>query len=207
MAASQTTTELHQAVLACLQQTTGPDRQGIKAAEAQLPALAQQPGFGVVLVQVALASPQEVPAHLRQLAAVLLKQYVKQHWIQGERGFVPPETSKADKAHIRNALPAGLRDPDSKIRTAVAMAIAAVANWDWPQDWPGLLESIVSSIKQRDDGPLGESPAQQYSSSCLASTTHTDSYQACMCDVSTRRQGRSQHLLQTCTHRPKSPPL
>lgn len=88
MAASQA--ELHQAVLACLQQTTGPDPQGIKAAEAQLSALAQQPGFGVVLVQVALASPHDVAAHLRQLAAVLLKQYVKQHWIQGERGFVPP---------------------------------------------------------------------------------------------------------------------
>jgi hypothetical protein len=66
------------------------------------------------------------------------------------------ETSKADKAVIRNALPAGLRDPDSKIRTAVAMAIAAVANWDWPQEWPGLLENIVSSVKQRSDPNLGE---------------------------------------------------
>lgn len=36
------------------------------------------------------------------------------------------------------------------------MAIAAVANWDWPQEWPGLLENIVSSIKQRSDPNLGE---------------------------------------------------
>jgi hypothetical protein len=39
------------------------------------------------------------------------------------------------------------------------MAIAAVANWDWPNDWPGLLENIVSSIKQRSDPQLGEFPS------------------------------------------------
>lgn len=182
-----------QPVLLCLQQTQSPDPQGIKQAEQQLKALAQQSGYGCVLAQIALASPQEVSAHIRQLAAVLLKQYVKQHWVAGERGFEPPgsallkmllvthhrhqrparwgssgvcantvqlclfaETSREDKAQIRNALPSGLRDPDSKIRTAIAMAIAAVANWDWPQDWPGLLENIVGSIKKRDDPQLGE---------------------------------------------------
>lgn len=65
------------------------------------------------------------------------------------------EASREDKAAIRSGLPAGLRDPDSKIRTAIAMAIAAVANWDLPQEWPGLLESIVSSIKQGTDPNLG----------------------------------------------------
>lgn len=71
--------------------------------------------------------------------------------------LVPPsaETSKEEKAQIRAALPAGLHDPDSKIRTAIAMAIAAVANWDWPQDWPGLLENIVTSIKERRNPNLG----------------------------------------------------
>lgn len=81
-----------QSVLSALQQTQGPDPQGIKHAEAQLKALSQLPGFGVVLLQIALASKQEVPAPTRQLAAVLLKQYVKQHWISGERGFEPPGT-------------------------------------------------------------------------------------------------------------------
>jgi hypothetical protein len=79
-----------QAVLTCLSQTQQPDPQGIKHAEAELQALATQPGFGAALTQIALASQEVAPAHLRQLAAVLLKQYVKQHWISGERGFVPP---------------------------------------------------------------------------------------------------------------------
>lgn len=66
------------------------------------------------------------------------------------------ETTAQDKVNIRSTIPAGLRDPDSKIRTAIAMAIAAVANWDWPQEWPGLLEHIVSSIKQGSDPVLGK---------------------------------------------------
>jgi hypothetical protein len=83
--------QLQQTVLSCLQQTQGPDAQSIKNAEAQLTLLAQQPGFGCVLVQIALTPPQQgILTHLRQLAAVLLKQYVKQHWIAGERGFEPP---------------------------------------------------------------------------------------------------------------------
>ncbi len=76
--------------------------------------------------------------------------------MEGERGFTPPQTSDADKAAIRDALPHGLRDANSRVRTAVGMAIAAVAAWDWPQAWPGLLEFLVASIKAKEDANLGE---------------------------------------------------
>ncbi|WIA08198.1 hypothetical protein OEZ85_007649 [Tetradesmus obliquus] len=144
-----------QRILQCLQHSVDTSNaETIRAAEAQLALEAQQPGYGVVLCQIALSSGAAVPAHLRQLAAVLLKQYVKAHWQEGERGFQPPEASEADKQQIRAALPAGLMDPDSKLRTAVAMAIAAVVSWDWPQAWPGIMEFIVNSIKDRKDANL-----------------------------------------------------
>ncbi|WIA28271.1 hypothetical protein OEZ86_010825 [Tetradesmus obliquus] len=144
-----------QRILQCLQHSVDTSNaETIRAAEAQLALEAQQPGYGVVLCQIALSSGAAVPAHLRQLAAVLLKQYVKAHWQEGERGFQPPEASEADKQQIRAALPARLMDPDSKIRTAVAMAIAAVVSWDWPQAWPGIMEFIVNSIKDRKDANL-----------------------------------------------------
>jgi hypothetical protein len=41
------------------------------------------------LAQLAVAQ-QQVAAPLRHAAAVLLKQYVKQHWVAGERGYEPP---------------------------------------------------------------------------------------------------------------------
>lgn len=148
-----------QRILQCLQHVQDANPEAIKAAEAQLTVESQQAGYGVVLCQIALSS--QVSVHLRQLAAVLLKQYVKQHWVEGERGFQPPETNEQDKQQIRQALPAGLMDADSKIRTAVGMAIAAIANWDWPQAWPGLMDFIVNSIKDRKDTNLRESTAVQ----------------------------------------------
>lgn len=81
---------------------------------------------------------------------------VPQHWVEGERGFVAPETPEQEKQQIRAALPAGLQDPDSKIRTAVGVVIATIANWDWPQAWPGLLEYIVNCIKQQEEPNLCE---------------------------------------------------
>lgn len=56
---------------------------------------------------------------------------------------------------MRSTLPAGLQDPDSKVRTAVGVAVASIAAWDLPSAWPGLLESMVGSIKARSNPHLG----------------------------------------------------
>eukprot|EP00879_Flechtneria_rotunda_P017902 GHRR01018763.1.p1 GENE.GHRR01018763.1~~GHRR01018763.1.p1 ORF type:complete len:227 (+),score=67.73 GHRR01018763.1:354-1034(+) len=141
-----------QRILQCLEHSLDSNSQHIKLAEQQLAVEAQQHGFGVCLCQILLE--RSIPADTRQIAAVLLKQYVKHHWVEGERGFQPPETSEQDKQQIRTALPAGLSDPNSKVRTAVAMAVAGIANWDAPNAWPGLLEFIVNSIKEKNDSNL-----------------------------------------------------
>lgn len=138
-------------VLQCLSSCLDPSVR--QAAETQLQEEASRELYGVVLAKIALAP--EVSIELRQLAAVLLRQYIKTHWVEGERGFVPPQTSESDKHQIRQALPSGLHDPSSKIRTAVGMAIAAIANWDWPQAWPGLMEFLTAAIKERKDPNLG----------------------------------------------------
>jgi hypothetical protein len=43
----------------------------------------------------------------------------------------------------------GLGDEHSKIRTAVGMAIASVADHDWPHAWPQLTELLVNGIRNR----------------------------------------------------------
>ena len=108
------------------------------------------------------------PLPVRQLAAVLLKQYVDHHWWKHEDKFRPPETTPAAKAAIRDLLPrgtasfflrerrsdvdgaidlffffTGLDDANSKIRLGVAHAISAVAHWDWPDEWPTLFDTMM----------------------------------------------------------------
>ena len=60
-----------------------------------------------------------------------------------------PAVNDSEKASIRNELPKGLADPDSKTRTAVAMAVATIATTDVPQEWPSLIQDIVGAISSR----------------------------------------------------------
>jgi hypothetical protein len=57
---------------------------------------------------------------------------------------------------MRERLPEGLGDESSKVRTAVAMAVAAIARWDCPQQWPGLIPGLVQAITAKKNANLGE---------------------------------------------------
>mmetsp|Transcript_12632 Transcript_12632/g.27297 ORF Transcript_12632/g.27297 Transcript_12632/m.27297 type:complete len:1089 (+) Transcript_12632:75-3341(+) len=116
-------------------------------AEAHLMNEAKTEGFGTLLCQI--ATTQSLQFGVRQLAALLLKKYIKEHWTEDSRYYEPPETTAQEKAAIRQALPPGLADPSSKVRTAVGMAIAAIAKVDWPQSWPGLIEWLIQAITKR----------------------------------------------------------
>jgi hypothetical protein len=80
---------------------------------------------------------------------------VKQHWQEGEENFIPPAASLEDKQAIRDLLPQALEDPHGKIRTAVGMAIASIASWDWPEEWPGLMGYLLGLISDRSDANKG----------------------------------------------------
>ena len=56
--------------------------------------------FGVHLAELTV-DPQGALA-IRQLASVLLKQYVEAHWAQMSEKFRPPETSDAVSIHKRD---------------------------------------------------------------------------------------------------------
>jgi hypothetical protein len=65
-----------------------------------------------------------------------------------------PPLPEADKAAVRAALPQGLSDPASKVRTAVGVAVAAIAAHDWPQHWPELLPGLVGAVANRRADPV-----------------------------------------------------
>lgn len=69
--------------------------------------------YGVILTEVTL-SPHESPP-VRQMTAVLLKQYVDTHWCCDADKFVPPEATPAAKAQIKKLLPEGLKESISKV--------------------------------------------------------------------------------------------
>ena len=124
-------------------------------AETQLTQGGTQPGFGLALTRVALN--QQVPFGTRQLGAVVLKKYIKEHWVEGEGRFSPPQTSDEEKGAIRELLPVGLGDPVGKIRTACGMAIATICTWDWPHSWPALTGILIGALREKssEDSVVG----------------------------------------------------
>ncbi|KAK7789846.1 hypothetical protein R5R35_003757 [Gryllus longicercus] len=119
------------------------------AAEERIQALEVTEDFGVHLAEFTL-DPNGALA-VRQLASVLLKQYVESHWSHISEKFRPPEVTDHAKNLIKEMLPHGLKESISKVRAAVAYAISAIAHWDWPENWPGLFELLVGFLSNGNE--------------------------------------------------------
>jgi hypothetical protein len=109
-----------------------------RAAEAGLDALQGTPGFALCLASILVDSAQPLP--VRQLSGLILKRLVRSQWM---RGIVPD----AEKAAIRGALPTCLADRSGKIRTAVSMVVAAIAQHDFPDEWPGMVQELIQRLQ------------------------------------------------------------
>ncbi|KDP29326.1 hypothetical protein JCGZ_18247 [Jatropha curcas] len=131
-------------LLNCLTATLDPNQEVRSFAEASLNQASLQPGFGGALSKV--AANRELSPGLRQLAAVLLKQFIKKHWQEGEDSFEHPAVSSQEKEVIRRLLLASLDDSHRKICTAISMAIASIAMYDWPEGWPDLLPFLLKLL-------------------------------------------------------------
>ena len=113
--------------------------------EQQLEALQVTDEYGVHLTEITLH--REGPLPLRQMAGLLLKQYVDAHWSCEAEKFKEPEATPKAKAAVRAMLPLGLKESISKVRNSVAYCVSAIASWDWPEQWPELFEILTEALK------------------------------------------------------------
>lgn len=126
-----------------------PDVNERKLAEQQLDALQVTDEYGVYLTEITLDG--NGPLALRQMSALLLKQYVDTHWTQDSDKFKGPVVTAQAKTTIRNMLPHGLRESISKVRSSVAFTISAIAHWDWPEQWPELFDLLMAALKEPNE--------------------------------------------------------
>ncbi|KAK7309960.1 hypothetical protein RJT34_07123 [Clitoria ternatea] len=121
-------------LLNCLSATLDPNPEVRCFAETSLDQASRQPGFGSALSKVAAN---------KELALV------KRHWQEGEESFEPPIVSNEEKEIIRRMLLLALDDPHRKICTAIGMAVASIALYDWPELWPDLLPFLLNLINNQ----------------------------------------------------------
>ncbi|KAF1391921.1 hypothetical protein PFLUV_G00047070 [Perca fluviatilis] len=139
---------LKEALIETLTAILSPVQEVRAAAEEQIKVLEVTEEFGVHLAELTV-DPQGALA-IRQLASVILKQYVETHWCSQSEKFRPPETTDQAKAAIRELLPSGLREAISKVRSSVAYAVSAIAHWDWPEAWPQLFTLLMEMLVSGD---------------------------------------------------------
>uniref|UniRef100_A0A8C4RWG7 Importin 9 n=1 Tax=Erpetoichthys calabaricus TaxID=27687 RepID=A0A8C4RWG7_ERPCA len=139
---------LKEALIETLTAILSPVQEVRAAAEEQIKVLEVTEEFGVHLAELTV-DPQGALA-IRQLASVILKQYVETHWCSQSDKFRPPETTDRAKSAIRELLPNGLRESISKVRSSVAYAISAIAHWDWPEAWPQLFSLLMEMLVSGD---------------------------------------------------------
>uniref|UniRef100_A0A1A7YD99 Importin 9 n=1 Tax=Iconisemion striatum TaxID=60296 RepID=A0A1A7YD99_9TELE len=139
---------LKEALIETLTAILSPVQEVRAAAEEQVKVLEVTEEFGVHLAELTV-DPRGALA-IRQLASVILKQYVETHWCSQSEKFRPPETTDQAKAAIRELLPSGLRESISKVRSSVAYAVSAIAHWDWPEAWPQLFTLLMEMLVSGD---------------------------------------------------------
>ncbi|XP_006628350.1 importin-9 [Lepisosteus oculatus] len=139
---------LKEALIETLTAILSPVQEVRAAAEEQIKVLEVTEEFGVHLAELTVDTQGALA--IRQLASVILKQYVETHWCAQSEKFRPPETTDRAKAAIRQLLPGGLRESISKVRSSVAYAVSAIAHWDWPEAWPELFNLLMEMLVSGD---------------------------------------------------------
>ena len=123
------------------------------AAEARLKELYANQAFPTALVTI--GAHKDIPVNNRLAALLSLKHFVNAAWspsLEDYEGQVL--VGEEAKSSIRTRLLNIVYDAhvDSKITSSTAAAIARIAKVDFPEDWPGLLESLLNQIPQSNDG-------------------------------------------------------
>ncbi|TFK42052.1 armadillo-type protein [Crucibulum laeve] len=136
----------------CLTATLSSDTTTRVSAELKLAEYFTSPDAGLSLSHLILA--QDADSSLRQISilfiiptgAIALRKYVRERWspfFPSFKGAAPPVEVKTQ---IRQAVFQGLSDRDRKIRSLCAHTLSSIANCDWPDEYPDLLNSLIGLL-------------------------------------------------------------
>ncbi|EMD32596.1 hypothetical protein CERSUDRAFT_161550 [Gelatoporia subvermispora B] len=129
----------------CLSATLSSDNNTRIAAELKLSELFKSPQSAVGLAHLLLT--QDIDLALRQISFYLgLRNYVTEHWspyFTQFKGHAPPPELKTQ---VRQAVFQGLSDSNRKIRSLCAHTLSSIANSDWPEEYPDLLDQLMGLL-------------------------------------------------------------
>ncbi|KAM3424672.1 hypothetical protein BST61_g6659 [Cercospora zeina] len=138
-----------------LTETHSPQEGPRKNAEHQLKELYSNPDLPIGLLSI--GAHNEVPLDVRQSALLVLKNFVLACWSTQFDEFVGPLfVDEQRKLQIRQQLleiATSSRD-ERKIKSAASLVVSKIATADFPDDWPDLLQHVMSVVSTGVDSQL-----------------------------------------------------
>ena len=132
-------------LLTALNYSLTPNQIFIDQSHSILNELSRLNGYCVTLTKILADLDQS--ENIRQAAAIQLRCFCETNWASSsyeeEKIIIIQEH---DKSQIRSILPNLLADKSSKIRTAISSIIGIIANEDYPDLWPNILEVLFNLI-------------------------------------------------------------
>ncbi|GIZ41788.1 hypothetical protein CKM354_000508200 [Cercospora kikuchii] len=138
-----------------LTETQSPQEGPRKNAEYQLKELYSNPDLPVGLLSI--GAHNDVPQDVRQAALLVLKNFVLACWsTQFDEYAGPLFVDEQRKSQIRQKLlelSTSSRD-ERKIKSAASLVVSKIATADFPDDWPDLLQNVMSVVSTGVDSQL-----------------------------------------------------
>ncbi|GAO50190.1 ARM repeat-containing protein [Saitoella complicata NRRL Y-17804] len=110
-------------------------------ATATLKGYETSPGFYSLLQDVYL--DKSLPAEVRQVAIIYLKNGIDKYWRRTAKNGIQPE----EKARIRSRLLEGFDEPSRLLANQNAVSASRIARLDYPIDWPSLFSDLSGIIR------------------------------------------------------------
>ncbi|KAH3687870.1 hypothetical protein WICPIJ_001163 [Wickerhamomyces pijperi] len=112
-------------------------------AETQLKAEEDKPGFALTLLHVIAST--NLTNSIRLAGALFLKNYVKRKWVDENGNHLSPDAErvKAEITSLMITLP-------SNLQVQIGETISLIADSDFPDKWPTLIDDFVAKISEDD---------------------------------------------------------
>lgn len=139
----------NQTLFHVLQSASSNDQQQVKTGAQQLQNWEKSPGFYSSLQSLVL--DKSLPFEVRYLSIIQLKNGIDKYW----RKTAANAIKKEEKDLIRSrCLESGIDEPDRRLALQTSIVIAKITRYEYPHDWPDVLESILEHLRPS----LGSNP-------------------------------------------------
>lgn len=136
-----------------LQSASSSDQQQVKTGTQQLQNWEKSPGFYSSLQSLLLNT--SLPFEVRYLSVIQLKNGIDKYW----RKTAANAINREEKDLIRSkSLESGINEPDRRLALQISIVIAKITRYEYPHDWPDVLDSIIEQLQPSLGGTASSLP-------------------------------------------------